>query len=275
MTAMLHQLLHFFRAILPILVIPPAGLLWVVLLGRLIRPRHPRLGRGLIIFGLVALYLLSMPALSGALIAGLETVQPKPANVPEPGAIIILGADGERTPDPMLKAEPGPLSMQRLTGAAILARTTKLPVLISGGKLATGEPAVADLMADTFETAFGLPVEWRENESANTCENARLSAAILRKAGIQSALLVTHSWHMPRSMLSFARAGYPVIPAPLHGERDDGLHFADFLPHTNAWIRSFYAIHEWIGLVAYHFGACPVTPIEAPSGSPPPATDPH
>ena len=157
MTATLHQLLHFFRAILPLLLIPPAGLLWVVLLGRVIRPRHPRLGRSLIIFGLVGLYLLSTPAVSGGLIAGLETVQPKPTNVPEPGAIIILGADGEKTPDPVLKAEPGPLSMQRLTGAAILARTTKLPVLISGGKLATGEPAVADLMADTFEAAFGLP----------------------------------------------------------------------------------------------------------------------
>jgi uncharacterized SAM-binding protein YcdF (DUF218 family) len=268
-------LIHFFRAILPLLLIPPAGLLWVVLIGRLIRPRRPRLGRGLIISSLVALYMLSMPAFSGLLIAGLETAQPKLTGAPEPGAIIILGADGERTPDPLLRAEPGPLSMQRLTGAAILARSTKLPVLISGGKIATGEPAVADLMANTFEDAFGLPVKWREIESANTCENARLSAAILRQAGIGSALVVTHAWHMPRSVLSFARAGYPVIPAPLHGERDDGLRFADFLPHTNAWIRSFYAIHEWIGLAAYRFGACPAAPAHAPFESPSTVTDAH
>jgi uncharacterized SAM-binding protein YcdF (DUF218 family) len=272
---MLQQLLHFFRAILPLLLIPPAGLLWVVLAGRLIRPRRPRLGRGLIIFGLVALYVLSMPAFSGLLIEKLEGSQHVSLGGLEPKAIIVLGADGEKTQDPLVKAEPGPLSMQRLTGAAILARATGLPVLISGGRVASGEPAVADLMADTFETAFGLPVKWRENESANTCENARLSAAILRKAGIESALVVTHSWHMPRAILSFERAGYPIVPAPLHGERKGGLTFADFLPHTNAWIRSFYAIHEWTGLIAYHFGACPATPIEAPSESLPPVTDPH
>jgi uncharacterized SAM-binding protein YcdF (DUF218 family) len=271
---MLHDLFHFFRAILPLLLIPPAGLLWVVLAGRIIRPRRPRLGRTMIAFGLVALYLLSMPAFSGLLIEGLETVQPNAPGGPQPKAIIILGADGEKTPDPLVKAEPGPLSMQRLTGAAIIARATGLPVLISGGPVASGEPAVADLMADTFETAFGLPVKWRENESANTCENARLSAAILRKAGIESALVVTHSWHMPRAVLSFARAGYPIVPAPLHGERKGGLMFADFLPHTNAWIRSFYAIHEWAGLIAYHFGACPTTPIQAPSPPTSPVTAP-
>ncbi len=262
---MLQDLFHFFRAILPLLLIPPAGLLWVVLAGRIIKPRRPRLGRGLIVAGLVGLYLLSMPAFSGLLIEGLESA---PHNMPgglEPKAIIILGADGEKTADPLVNAEPGPLSMQRLTGAAMVARATGLPVLISGGPVAGGEPAVADLMADTFETAFGLPVKWRENESANTCENARLSAAILRKAGIDSALVVTHSWHMPRAVLSFARAGYPIVPAPLHGEHKGGITFADFLPHTNAWIRSFYAIHEWAGLVAYHFGACPAAPIEAPS----------
>ena len=271
---MLHDLLHFFRAILPLLLIPPAGLLWVVLAGRIIKSRRPRLGRTMIAFGLVALYLLSMPAFSGFLIEGLETVQHNAPGGPEPKAIIILGADGEKTPDPLVKAEPGPLSMQRLAGAAITTRATGLPVLISGGSVGSGEPAVADLMADTFETAFGLPVKWRETESANTCENARMSAAILRQAGIPAAFVVTHSWHMPRAILSLARAGYPIVPAPLHVERKENLSFADFLPHTNAWIRSFYAIHEWAGLIAYHFGACPATSIQAPLPPMPPVTAP-
>jgi len=39
--------------------------------------------------------------------------------------------------------------------------------------------------------------------------------------------------------------------------------FAISCPHTAAWMRSFYALHEWVGLIAYRFGACPVT--SAPS----------
>ena len=95
---------------------------------------------------------------------------------------------GERTPDPLVKAEPGPLSLQRLAGAAIIVREKKLPVLITGARVGFGQPAVATLMADLFTDAFGLPVEWRETKAENTCENARYSAEILRKAGINSAL---------------------------------------------------------------------------------------
>ena len=67
-----------------------------------------------------------MPFVGGALISSLEAVQPVAPGVQEPGAIIILGADGERTPDPLVKAEPGPLSLQRLAGAALIVRAKKL-----------------------------------------------------------------------------------------------------------------------------------------------------
>lgn len=247
---------HFLRSDLPSLLIPPAGLIWWLLLGLVVMRRHRRFGLALASIGLGALYALSMPIVGGALIASLEAVQPFSPGSPEPGAIIVLGADGERTPDPLVKAEPGPLSMQRLAGAAIAARTTKLPVLITGGKVGEDEPAVADLMSDLFSDAFGLPVQWREVEAENTCQNARYSAAILRKAGISSALVVTHAWHMPRAILSFRQAGFAIVPAPLHGDRHEIREVSDFLPHTAAWVRSFYAIHEWIGLLAYRFGAC-------------------
>ncbi|MDB5397014.1 MAG: hypothetical protein JWM91_4520 [Rhodospirillales bacterium] len=205
---------------------------------------------------LAALYALSMPVVGGALISSLEAVQPIALGGQQPGAIIILGADGERTPDPLLKAEPGPLSLQRLARAAIIVRAKNLPVLITGGKVGVDQPAVADLMADLFTGAFGLPVEWRETAAENTCQNARYSADILRKAGISSAIVVTHAWHMPRAILAFRQVGYPMVPAPLHGDTHEIRGLSDFLPHTTAWVRSFYALHEWIGLVAYRFGAC-------------------
>ena len=266
--AFLHDFAHFFRATLPILLVPPASLVWILILGLAAMHRHRRLGVVLMSLTSVLLYALSMPIVGGALIASLEERQPTPETVPEPGAIIVLGADGDRTPDPLVKAEPGPLSLQRLAGAAVIAREKKLPVLITGGKVGEDEPAVAVLMADLFTKAFGLPVEWRETQSENTCQNAEFSAAILRKAGISSAIVVTHAWHMPRAVLSFRQAGYPIVPAPLHADTTIVRGLRDFLPHTTAWVRSFYALHEWIGLVAYRLGGCPTAVSSSPSGPP-------
>jgi uncharacterized SAM-binding protein YcdF (DUF218 family) len=206
--------------------------------------------------GIAALFILSLPIVSGLLISSLENRLSVSQTALQPGAIVILGGDADRTSDPLVRTEAGSLSVQRLAGAALVARRTGLPVLITGGTLGRDEQPVADLMADLFVDAFGLPVTWRETRAMNTCENAEFSAKILRDAGIKSALVVTHAWHMPRALLSFQRVGYPVIASPLYGDRHEVQGLSDFLPHAHAWMRSFYAIHEWIGLAAYGMGVC-------------------
>jgi uncharacterized SAM-binding protein YcdF (DUF218 family) len=266
--SILHDFVHFFRSTLPFVLVPPSGLIWWLLLGLLVMRRRRRLGVAITVVSCALLYALSTPLVGGLLISSLEAAQPPTQGADEPGAIIILGADGERTPDQLVRAEPGPLSLQRLAGAAIIVREKKLPVLITGGKVGEGQPAVADLMADLFKDAFDLPVEWRETRADNTCENARFSAELLRKAGVTSALVVTHAWHMPRAILSFQQAGFPIIPAPLHADTHEIRAVSDFLPHTSAWVRSFYALHEWIGLLAYRMGACPATPLPSPTAAP-------
>jgi uncharacterized SAM-binding protein YcdF (DUF218 family) len=256
-----HDMAHFFRSTLPFVLIPPVGLIWWLLIGAIVSRRRGRLGMWIMGSGFALLYALATPVVGGQLIGSLEAVHPVAPNAEQPGAIIILGADGERTPDPLVTAEPGPLSLQRLAGAALIVRENKLPVLITGARVGSGEPAVANLMADLFTQAFGLPVEWRETKAENTCENARYSAGILRKAGINSALVVTHAWHMPRAILAFRQAGFDMVPAPLRGDAQEIHGISDFLPHTSAWLRSFYALHEWIGLLAYRAGACPAFPL--------------
>jgi uncharacterized SAM-binding protein YcdF (DUF218 family) len=112
-------------------------------------------------------------------------------------------------------------------------------------------------MADFFWDGFGFAVKWRETEAENTCENARFSADILRQAGISSAFVVTHRWHMPRTILAFRRAGFLIIPVPLRSDMGEITGIADFLPHTSGWTHSYWAIHEWIGILGYSTGACP------------------
>jgi hypothetical protein len=70
------------------------------------------------------------------------------------------------------------------------------------------EISEARLLADASQ-GYGLTI-WLEERSRNTGENARNSAALLQRKGINQILLVTDRAHMTRAMLSFQRAGIEV-----------------------------------------------------------------
>src|SRR5580692_11104714 len=98
MMSLLHDALHFFRSKLPFSLVPPSGLIWWLLIGLVVMRRRRRLGLTILAISAVLLYALSTPLVGGILISSLEGAQPPPPDAGEPGAIIILGADGERTP---------------------------------------------------------------------------------------------------------------------------------------------------------------------------------
>jgi uncharacterized SAM-binding protein YcdF (DUF218 family) len=78
-----------------------------------------------------------------------------------------------------------------------------------------------------------------------------LSAAILRPAGVAKVLLITHAWHMPRAAAAFERAGVAVIAAPMRATPVPEWRVDNFLPSAGALQRSYYAMHEWLGLTWY------------------------
>ena len=84
-------------------------------------------------------------------------------------------------------------------------------------------------------------------------QNAVLSAAILRNAGIQRVVLVTQAFHMPRAVRLFRAAGLEVVPAPTQFKTAgrSPLGPLDLLPQSNALRNSYYALHEWLGLLVY------------------------
>jgi uncharacterized SAM-binding protein YcdF (DUF218 family) len=265
-------LYDFARYSLPSLLIPPSGLIFWILLGLLVRRYRRRLGTAIISVSFALLYALAMPITGGLLTKGIEAQYTSPSGHIVPGAIIVLAGDTSRTTIAGAVAEPGPLSLQRLFDAAALAHKTHLPILVTGGRLSPNQPPSADILADVLTQAYDLPVTWRETDALNTCQNARLAAAMLRASGISAAYVVTQSWHLPRAMLAFERAGFPVIPSRFAGDpaTPDGIN--DFLPRTTAWSHSYYAIHEWLGLIAYRLGACPPVPAFAGSTAAPLAT---
>lgn len=229
------------------LVLPPASLALAALLALLLL--RGRAGRGLALLALAALVLLSLPVVSMALLASLA-VPPDAQAGPPPQAIVVLGGDVDRLADPP-GANLGSISLERVRAGAALHRSTGLPVLVSGGVVDDLPLTVGALMAESMTTDFGVPVRWTEAASPTTWENAEYSASMLSAAGVSRVLLVTHAWHMRRSLLAFRRVGIDAVPAPVRPDPWPNVRASEFLPRTSAWVNSFFAMHEWVGLAYY------------------------
>ncbi len=226
------------------LLIPPTGLL---ILALLLLPW--RRGRGLVAALLVLVLACTTPLVSRALLRTLA-VASVPAG-PPPQAIVVLSADVERTGVP---GQPmmGALTLERLRAGVALARRTGLPLLVTGG-VVTEAPPVGRLMAASLRDDFALPARWVEDASATTWENASMSSPMLKADGVGRVYLVTHEWHMRRGLLAFARAGMEAVPAPVREEPGPGWVWQEVVPRPSGWARTYYAMHEWIGLLAYRW----------------------
>ena len=241
-----------FREMAVPLLVPPVALLFAALAGLLLARRHRRSGRILAWCGMLGLLVLAMPPIGNLLMLPLERALPlaPPPDQP-PQAIVVLGGDSLLYGGPDAPADPGPLSLERERAAAALHRRTGLPILVTGGSPRPYEVPIADLMADSLQRDFQVPVRWIERESRDTWENAHFSAPILRAENIRSVYVVTHAWHMPRAILSFADTGIAVIAAPTRLDSLPPLGARDFIPTAYGWRQSYFALHEWVGLVWY------------------------
>jgi uncharacterized SAM-binding protein YcdF (DUF218 family) len=234
--------------------IPPNLFILLAAIGVVAAWHWRRLGLTLATAAMLLLYLSSTEAVSFLLIRAADRLA---ADVPElpqpgpPGAIVVLSAEFRHGNGPDGRDIVGPLTLYRLAQAAHEQRRTGLPILVSGGRIADSDDSLAGMMARSLESDFRVPVEWREERSHTTYENALYSAEILRQAGIRSALVVTNSWHMARALWSFYAVGYPVVAAPVPERTSLHLSPDSFLPQVPALMTSYYALHELIGLAWY------------------------
>ncbi len=231
--------------------VPPPNLSLVGLAGYALRGRWRRLGRGVTVAALLALLALSLPAVALTLLIPLERGLPlKPLATHPPGAIVILSAEVVHPRGPHGTEQLGPITLRRMWAGARLARQTGLPVLVTGGRLGgLRVMPIAVRMAANLQRDFGVPTRWVEDRSQTTWQNAEYSAAILRRAGITSVYVVTDAWHEPRAILAFRHFGIHVTAAPvvLHA------HAWVWLPSAQAWRQSYFAFHEYIGLIWYAY----------------------
>lgn len=238
------------RALLTALLLPPVGFALAALALALLAWRGRRWA-GLVAALLLALQVaLATPFATLWLRVSLQAMVPSVEAAP-PGAIVVLGADMARAPAGI---EPGPLTLERLRAAAVLHRRTGLPVLVTAGPPSREVPMpLAQRMAEVLTEEFGVAVRWVEPQARDTIENARFSTALLREAGIGSAYVVTHAWHVPRALAAFRRNGIDVVPAAVRPEVPPAGRFAEFVPRADHWAASWLAVREWAGLLLAPF----------------------
>lgn len=231
------------------LLLPPIGPLLVVACGLLILRRRHFLGLSLAWGGLVLLFALSTPGVSGLL---MQTLRIHPPVTQEEArsaqAIVVLGGGIQREAEEYGQADViGANSLMRLRYGVELQRKTKLPVLISGGS-PDGGSAEAEVIARTLLSDYGIKARWLEATSLDTHDGAVGSAALLRGDGIQTVLLVTEGFHMRRSVLEFEATGLKTIPAPtLIGSRAEAVTIS-FFPGAGSLHNSALALKEWLGI---------------------------
>lgn len=240
------------KKFLSVVLLPPLLPLLLIVTGLLCYRRHPRLARLLAWGGVLFGVLLTTPAGVDLLSAPLERVPVlQKADLSRAQAIVILGG-GQRLVMPEYgRPAPNRLTLERLRYGAWLARQSGLPLLVSGGA-APGLPGEALAMARSLREDFQITPRWLEAKSLDTEDNARFSAALLKPAGIQRIVLVTHAAHMRRAKNEFVAQGFEVISAPtaFFTNSSAGTEFIDFLPGATAAYAGWYTLHEWLGLLA-------------------------
>jgi len=250
---------YLFAKFLKAIFFPPGIFLFLLVVAIISFDSHRALSKRILIFTTALLFLLSTPIISKILIHPLEKYEPLELqvaqNIPADAIVILSGGRLRNAKEYDGKDVSGDKSLSRLMYGARLHVATQLPILITGGFGYDRRLSLAELMANDLSQHFGIKAQWLETESKNTAENASLSAKILRPLDKMKILLVSDAWHMRRAVEIFEREGFLVTPAPtrFEGNSASELDFRLdlFLPSVTALKRSYFAIHEMLGIAWY------------------------
>jgi uncharacterized SAM-binding protein YcdF (DUF218 family) len=220
--------------------------------------RHPTRARKLAIAALILLALTGLKTLPDALLSPLENQNAEwaaNADLSRFAGIVILG--GALEPGRLSQHHQQPLlngAAERMTMAAALWRQNpQLRLVFTGGEgeLFGDGPSEAERALRFFDS-LGVPriALTMETRSQNTYENAVFTKALPGLDAQRPWLLLTSSWHMPRSLATFKKAGWNVTPYPVDF-RTGGITPLTSYNLGEGAERWELLLHEWIGIAAY------------------------
>jgi uncharacterized SAM-binding protein YcdF (DUF218 family) len=244
------------KPLLSALILPPLAPLLLALIGWLMAVKRKRGGFSLVLFALVLLWLLSCHGtavwLSRSVLPQFAPLAAGQLKTGKVQAIVVLGGGVLPLAPEYGQTQPRAETAARLRYGVWLARQSGLPVAFSGG---LGWAAHASQTESEAEVArrvalqdYGITLRWLESDSRDTAENARLLAPLLKRDGVERIALVTHAWHMPRSVAAFERAGLLVTPAPMGFVLPDENQWLQWLPSAHGLLASRQVLREWLGI---------------------------
>jgi uncharacterized SAM-binding protein YcdF (DUF218 family) len=256
----------YLSKLLPLLIYPLGLAIIFLLLAWLWRSR-PRL-LSLTLLGAIGLLVLGgNRCVAYSLLRSLEWRYMPPADMPEVGAIVVLGGSTRQAAYPRPLVEVNETGDRLLYAAHLYHHGAADHILLTGGTIewlspGNTRPEAEDMAAVLAMLGIPEAVIWFEPNSRNTYENALYSQAILEEAGVETILLVTSALHMPRSVRLFEKQGVTVIPAPadyIVSETDwrylwnVGLagQMLNLIPGAENLHYTTQALKEYIGLFVY------------------------
>jgi uncharacterized SAM-binding protein YcdF (DUF218 family) len=220
--------------------------------------RRYRLGPVLLVIAISWLGLWSLPVVSDAMRASLESrfVNESAGRLPQADAIVVLGG-GMRAVPPAWPYPDLNSAADRVWHAARLYKLQKAPRIIASGGLVweNDHRPEAEVMQE-FLLDLGVPAAaiLLERRSRNTRENAVFTAQLLQAQGIARVLLVTSALHMPRALAAFHAAGIDAIAAPTDFEVVPAAkNPLRWLPDADALEQNTRALKEYLGYWVYRW----------------------
>jgi uncharacterized SAM-binding protein YcdF (DUF218 family) len=215
------------------------GLLLALFSTALVLWRRPRAAALTAALALAWIWVASTPVLALQLRDGLATVAAP--STPHAGAIVVLGggklpvADWSRT-------------TTRAGRGLTLWRDGFAPVLLVSGSDQANDLARGFALSGVPNDDLRV-----ESHSANTHENARNSAAILKANGLSDVLLVTSAIHMRRAAGCFRHEGIAVSPVPADDGHAKLVVAPAWLPRRDALTLTARCLREYLALWFYHW----------------------
>jgi len=259
--------MDIFKSIFQYAITPPGIISICFVLSFPLIALEKRVGKYLLVLGIILYFAFSCSPLSMALLARLENRYPPLLNmkgVGEVDTIVLLTGAAWEDPHLPLTSRVGETSVSRLLEAIRLFHLIPdARVVISGGPPDEDErdTPVSRIVGD-LASAMGIPGEriLLETNSTNTYENG---VEIKKILGGKPFVLVTSASHLPRAVAVFQKLGLSPIPAPAdfratrskpHSLSSTGELFKEMifaLPSSNNLAHSERALHEYAGFIWY------------------------
>lgn len=241
-----------FNKLLPLFVLPIGWIAFLLVLAAWKRKRWP------VFAALAVLWIASIPYVGDRLIGWVETRHPAVAvsQVERADAIVVLGGIlGPRSGADFVAnlTETG----ERFEAGVTLMQARKASWLVfTGAKMGWRDTTATE--GDELKRlamARGVPADQIvvTDYVANTADEAKTIAALMRERGWKRIVLVTTGWHMARSALQFRKAGVDCILFPVDFRYDPlrRPNLIDFVPRGEAWMNTETALRETYGYWFY------------------------